>query len=72
MNRIDIPVGPRNEKPFSIVYDALSDVVEIDGVKCSADALRMIFVEPREDVTIRFERKGDVVLCHSEPIEGVR
>ena len=56
MNRIDVVTGG---KPYSIVYNPDADELVVDGVRCSTEVIRMMIVEPKTSVWIKFERRHD-------------
>lgn len=67
-----IPARGIRKDSIAISYDFAGDLLHIDGVKVSPDLLVNLITDPDPCKMVSCERKGDVVTCRQEMIEGVR
>ncbi len=70
----EFAVGGDQGKPFLVqricdMYGA--EYLVIDGVRCTPEVLRKLFVSPSPDRLVRFERDGETLLAHSYAVEAV-
>jgi hypothetical protein len=64
-------VGRTLQKPFVIAYDDFEDVVIIDGVRCTPEALQMLIVDPKPHLWIQVRRTGDEVCVVTGQLEPI-